>query len=45
MSTPARAPGDAKRSRTATWPYTIKGRMCLLKEDKDGEIVAGAHHN
>ena len=23
-----------------TWPYTVKGgRMCLLKEDKDGEIV------
>ena len=23
-----------------TWPYTVKGgRMCLLKEDKDGEVV------
>lgn len=33
--------GDAKKAQPHhTWPYTIKGgRMCLLKEDKDGEIV------
>ena len=33
--------GDAKKAQPHhTWPYTVKGgRMCLLKEDKDGEIV------
>ncbi len=31
------APAPAKHH---TWPYTVKdGRVCLLKEDKDGDIV------
>jgi len=30
----------SKPAKHHTWPYTIKdGRMCLLKEDKDGDIV------
>lgn len=30
----------SKPHKHITWPYTVKdGRMCLLKEDKDGEIV------
>jgi len=32
--------GEAKKAKHHTWPYTVKGgRMCLLKEDKDGEVV------
>jgi len=31
---------EPKPAKHHTWPYTIKdGRMCLLKEDKDGDIV------
>lgn len=34
---PAITPKPAKHN---TWPYTVKdGRICLLKEDKDGEVV------
>ncbi len=33
-------PSPAPARKHHTWPYTVKdGRICLLKEDKDGEIV------
>jgi hypothetical protein len=31
---------EQAKAKHNTWPYTIKdGRICLLKEDKDGDIV------